>query len=135
MATDKSKADQMVETVQKIYSAVNEFDLEKFLSFFDSQIERFETFGGHYKGLEELKANFTKGRGTWAEGGCNPEDFIVQKEKVIVSVHVKVRLKNQNEWIDDRLTDVFSFRGQKAVQFFSFADRTEALKWAGIKDI
>ena len=123
-------ADQ-IETIQKIYSALNQNDVLSYLSFFDTKVSRFETFGGRFHGLEELKANFTQGRDNWAEGSCLPEKFTVHDNKVVVFVHVKVRLKNKSDWIDGHVTDVFIFGDSKVVEFNSFADREEALQWAG----
>lgn len=121
------------EIIQKIYSALNRNDVSTYLSFFDSKVSRFETFGGRFHGLEELKANFTQGRDNWAEGSCLPEEFSVHGNKVVVFVHVKVRLKDNREWIDGHVTDVFVFQGSKVVEFNSFADRDEASEWAGLK--
>lgn len=132
MANEKLNSIYEVETVKKIYAAINRNDISAYLNFFDAKIDRFETFGGRYHGLEELKVNFSQGRETWAEGSCEPEKFTVVENKVVVFVHVKVRLKNKNEWIDGQVTDVFTFQGTKVVEFYSFADRDEALKWAGM---
>lgn len=122
-----------IETVKKIYAALNSNDLSAYLDFFDSQIERYETFGGRYHGLEGLKANFA-GRDSWAEGSCEPENFTVVDNKVVAFVHVKVRLKNKTEWNEGQVIDVFTFQNSKVIQFYSFTDRSEALKWAGVKD-
>ena len=42
----------------------------------------------------------------WAEGSCEPGRFIVAGDKIIVFVHVRVRLKDNEEWIEARLADV-----------------------------
>jgi ketosteroid isomerase-like protein len=132
MADEELNSNYEIETVKKIYGALNRNDISAYLAFFDAKIERYETFGGRYHGLDELKANFSQGRETWAEGSCGPEKFTVVGDKVVVFVHVRVRLKNKTEWIDGQVTDVFTFQGTKVVEFYSFTDRNEALKWAGI---
>jgi ketosteroid isomerase-like protein len=132
MADEELNSIYGIETVKKIYGALNRNDISAYLIFFDAKIERYETFGGRYHGLDELKANFSQGRETWAEGSCEPEKFTVVGDKVVVFVHVRVRLKNKTEWIDGQVTDVFTFQGTKVVEFYSFTDRNEALKWAGI---
>lgn len=131
MANEELNSTSQTETVKKIYAALNGNDISTYLSFFDVNVKRFETFGGRYEGLEQLKANFSQGRNTWAEGGCEPEQFTVVDNKVVVFVHVRVRLKDKPDWIDGQVTDVFAFRGAKVVEFNSFGDRNEALKWAG----
>jgi ketosteroid isomerase-like protein len=50
-----------------------------------------------------------------------------------VFVHVRVRLKDSTEWHERRLADVFTFRDGKAIQMRAFADRRQALEWAGVK--
>lgn len=121
-----------IETVKKIYAALNSNAVSSYLNFFDAKIERFETFGGRHHGLAELQANFSQGRETWAEGSCEPEKFTVVDNKVVVFVHVRVRLKDKTDWIDGHVTDVFTFQGAKVIEFYSFTDRNEALKWAGM---
>lgn len=132
MTNEETNPSQKTETVQRIYDALNRNDLSAYLSFFDAKIERFESFGSHGHGLAALQENFSQGRDAWAEGSCNPEKFTVVANKVVVFVHVKVRLKDKTEWVDGHVTDVFTFDGTKVVQFYSFADRNEALKWAGV---
>jgi ketosteroid isomerase-like protein len=132
MANENLNSAFKIETVRKIYAALNRDDVSAYLSFFDEKIVRFESFGGRFHGLEELKANFSNGRNTWAEGTCDPTNFTVNGDKVVVFVHVNVRQKNKTEWIDGHVTDVFTFQGAKVIEFYSFADRNQALKWAGI---
>lgn len=121
-----------VETVRSIYDALNSSDISTYLSFFDAKIERYETFGGRHHGLAELKENFSRGRDTWAEGRCAPEKFIVVSDKVVAFVHVRVRQKGKTDWVDGHVTDVFRFQDTRVIQFYSFADREEALRWAGV---
>ena len=78
--------------------------------------------------------NVKRGRGTWAEGACEPERFIVADDKVVVLLHVRVRRKDHTDWIDGRLGDVYTFRDGKAIQFRTFAEPQEALEWVGVED-
>jgi len=75
------------------------------------------------------------GRGTWAEGSCEPERFIVapDADRIIVLIHVRVRLKHETEWREGRIADVYTFRNGKAIHFRTFADEQQALEWAGVK--
>ena len=75
----------------------------------------------------------SQSRANWPEGNSEPERFIVAGDKIIVFVHVRVRLKDSTEWHERRLADVFTFRNGKAVQMRAFADRRQALEWAGVK--
>ncbi|RJP36028.1 MAG: nuclear transport factor 2 family protein [Phycisphaerales bacterium] len=125
------------EALRDAYAALNRNDIPAFVTSFDPQIERIEPAdfpqGGTYQGLEAVKAHVSKGRGTWAEGGCEPERFIVAGDRIIVLVHVKVRLKHETDWREGRIADVYTFRDGKAIQIRTFADERQALEWAGIK--
>jgi hypothetical protein len=50
-----------------------------------------------------------------------------------VLVYVRVRLKHETEWREGRQADVYTFRNGKAIQMRVFADRQQALEWAGVK--
>ena len=55
------------------------------------------------------------------------------REDDMVFVYVRVRLKHNMEWAEGRLADVYTFRNGKAIQMRAFADRRQALEWAGVK--
>ncbi len=80
-----------------------------------------------------MQAHLSQARATWAEGSCEPERFIVAGDKIVVFVSVRVRLQHNTEWIEVRLADVYTFRNGKAIQMRAFADRRQALEWAGVK--
>jgi uncharacterized protein len=119
------------------YAALNRNDIPAFVKVFDPKIERIEPAespgGGTYHGLAVVKAHLSKSRDTWAEGSCEPERFIVARDRLIVFVYVRVRLKHETEWREGRIADVYTFRNGKAIQFRTFADRRQALEWAGVK--
>jgi len=124
------------DALKEAYAALNRNDIGGFVASFDPQIERIEPEGfptaGTYRGLEAVKEHIAHGRSTWAEGGCEPERFIVAGDKIVVLIHVHVRLKDSVEWIDGCIADVFTFRDGKAIQFRTFGER-EALEWAGVE--
>lgn len=126
------------ETLREFYAAINRNDIPAALKFLDPQIERIEPPGfpssGIYRGHAEVKAQWSQARETWAEGSCEPEKFVVAGDKIVVYVHVRVRLKNKQEWIDAHIADVFTFRNGKVTQMRSFVEEQHALEWAGIKD-
>ncbi|MFG0285344.1 MAG: nuclear transport factor 2 family protein [Phycisphaerales bacterium JB039] len=125
------------EALREAYAALNRNDVAGFIAIFDPQIERIEPAdfpqAGTYHGLEAVKAHVAKGRGTWAEGGCEPQRFIVAGDRIIVLVHVRVRLKNETQWREGDVADVFTFRNGKAIQFRTFADGRQAMDWAGVQ--
>ena len=136
---DKPTPSLAVETeaLREAYAALNRNDIPAFAAIFDPQIERIEPAdfpqGGTYHGLEAVKAHVAKGRGTWAEGSCEPERFIVAGDRIIVLIHVRVRRKHEMEWREGQIADVYTFRNGKAIQFRTFGDEGEALEFAGVK--
>ncbi len=125
------------ETLREAYAALNRNDIPAMVKAFDPQIERIEPAefpaGGTYHGLAAVKAHLSQSRGTWAEGSCEPQRFIVAGDKIVVFVYVRVRLKHEAEWREGRIADVFTLRNGKAIQFRTFADEQQALEWAGAK--
>lgn len=119
------------------YAALNRNDIPAFLKVFDPEVERIEFAelpgGGTYHGLEEVKAHVSQARETWAEGSCEPERFFVAGDRLVVFTYVRVRLKHETEWREGHIADVYTFRNGKAIQFRTFADRRQALEWAGVK--
>src|SRR3954468_23124755 len=114
-----------IEAIRNAYAALNRDDIPGFMQIFDPEIERVEPAGfptsGTYRGLETVTAQFIQARSTWAEGACEPERILVTGDKIIVYVHVLVRLKDKTDWIDGRIVDVFTWRNGKAIQFRTFA--------------
>jgi uncharacterized protein len=125
------------EALREGYAALNRNDIPAFVKVFDPQIERIEPpefpAGGTYHGLAAVKAHLSQARDTWAEGSCEPERFVVAGDRLVVFVYVRVRLKHETEWREGRIADVYTFRNGNAIQFRTFADRRQALEWAGVK--
>src|SRR5450432_4192781 len=76
------------EAVKAFYSAVNRNDMQTIIKHFDPEIVRIEPEGfptaGTYRGIAEVQENVRTGRGTWAEGSCDPEKFLINGDKVVV---------------------------------------------------
>jgi uncharacterized protein len=127
-----------IETLKQFFAAINRNDMQAITKDFDPQIVRIEPEGfptaGTYRGIAEVQEHVTKGRETWAEGTCQPEKFFVNKDKVVVYVHVWVRLKDSTEWVGGRFADGFVFHNGKITQYLSFGERVDALRWADIED-
>jgi ketosteroid isomerase-like protein len=126
------------EALKEFFAAINRNDMQAITKDFDPQIVRIEPEGfptaGTYRGITEVQEHVRKGRETWAEGTCEPERFLVNGDKVVVYLHARVRLKNSTAWIDGRFADGFVFRDGKIVQYLSFREGAEALRWAGIEE-
>lgn len=126
------------EAVEQFYAAINRNDMQAIAKDFDPQIVRIEPEGfptaGTYRGIEEVHEHVERGRGTWAEGTCEPEKVLVNGDKVVVYLHAWVRLKGSTDWVGGRFADGFVFREGKIIHYLSFGERVDALKWAGIED-
>jgi ketosteroid isomerase-like protein len=127
-----------IEALHQFFAAINRNDMQAIIKDLDPQIVRHEPEGfptaGTYHGIAEVQEHITKGRRTWAEGTCEPEEFFAHGDKVVVYLHVKVRLKDSTEWVGGRFADGFVFRNGKIIEYRSFGERAEALTWAGIED-
>jgi ketosteroid isomerase-like protein len=127
-----------VEVAARFYAAINRNDMAAIAKDFDPAIVRIEPEGfptaGTYRGVTEVQDHVRRGRGTWAEGSCEPEGFFVSGGKVVVYLYAWVRLKDKTEWTGGRFADGFVLRQGKIIEYRSFGQRADALKWAGIED-
>ena len=140
LGTTSATGDTSAETraLVHLYAAINRHDMNAITDLFDPQIVRIEPEGfptaGTYRGIAEVQAHIATGSGTWAEGSCEPERFLVNGDKVVVYLHAWVRLKGATEWTGGRFADGHRFRNGRIVQYLSFAERADALAWAAIED-
>jgi ketosteroid isomerase-like protein len=125
-----------IEALARFYVAINRNDLQTIGDDFDPGIVRVEPAGfptaGTCRGSAAVCAHVRAGRGTWAEGRCDPERFFVNGDKAVVFLYAWVRLHGATEWSGGRFADGFVFRDGKIVEYRSFAKRDAALDWAGI---
>lgn len=124
--------------LEDFFAAINRFDMQAIVKDFDPQILRVEpeahATSGTYSGVADVREHIRKGRGTWAEGSCDPEKFLQNGEKVVVYLHARVRKNGSAEWMGGRFADGFVVRNGKIVEYRTFWERVEALEWAGIED-
>jgi uncharacterized protein len=121
------------------YAAFNRGDIDGAVKSFDAVIEWTEPAefpgGGTYHGIDGAKRYLTQSRAGAAEIISEPERFIVSGDRIVVFVHARRRPKNGDGWKEIRLADVFTFRNGKVIQMRAFADRQQALCWAGVTDV
>jgi len=129
---------QAITALRSAYAAFNRGDMDAAVEPLDAQIEWTEPAefpgGGTYHGREGVKRYLTQSRVNWAEGSSDPERFITSGNRIVVLVHAKFRNKGSNDWADVSIADVYTIRDGKPVQMRAFADRHEALRWAGAED-
>jgi ketosteroid isomerase-like protein len=127
-----------VDALKHFFAAINRNDMQAMTRDFDPEIVRIEPeefpTAGTYRGIAEVQEHVRTGRGTWAEGSCEPEKFLVKGDKIVVYLHAWVRLKDATEWTGGRFADGFVFRNGKITEYRTFGERVQALEWAGIQD-
>lgn len=127
-----------VEVLQRFYAAINRNDMQAASRDFDPGIVRVEPEGfpsaGSYHGIEQVREHIRSGRGSWAEGSCEPERFFVQDGKAVVYLYAWVRLNGATQWTGGRFADGFVFRDGKITEYRTFATRDKALAWAGLAE-
>src|SRR5512132_1487950 len=98
-----------VDALKHFFDAVNRNDIQAITRDFDPQIVRIEPEGfptaGTYRGITEVQEHVRRGRGTWAEGRCTPEKFLVEGDKGVAYLHAWVRLHGATDWTGGRFAD------------------------------
>jgi ketosteroid isomerase-like protein len=129
---------QAIVGLRGAYAAFNRGDIDAAVKPFDPQIEWSEPAefpgGGACHGRDEVKRYLAQSRAPWAEGSSEPEQFIPSGNRIVVFVHARFRTKGSNEWKDVRLADVYTIRDGKIVEMQAFANRQDALRWAGVDE-
>lgn len=124
------------EALERYFDAINRNDLHAVATLLHRDVVRIEpegfATGRTYRGAAQVAEHIAEGRGTWAEGTCSPERFLVNGERAVAYVHVRVRLHGSAEWLEGRFADGFEFRDGRIALHRSFAERTHAVEWAGI---
>ena len=134
----KAEQAQAISVLRGAYAAFNQGDIAAAVESLDPHIEWIEPAefpgGGTYYGQAGVNAYLTHSRAVWAEVHSDAERFISAGNRIVVFVHAGVRAKDSQEWQDVHLADVYTFRNGKPVHMQAFADRKEALRWAGIEE-
>ncbi len=126
-----------VQTLKDAFAALNRGDIAGFTACFDPRIERTEPLnfpgGGVYHGIDAVREHMTKARSRWTEGTCEPQRFVTAGDKIIVISQVHVRLKDETNWREGRVADLFVFKEGKVIEYHTCASEAEAMARAGIK--
>lgn len=125
-----------IDILTRFYDAINRNDLEEMASYLAHDVVRVEPEGfetsGTFRGPIDVTQNVRKGRNTWAEGSCRPEEFFINGDKVVVFLYAWVRVHGATRWSGGRFADGFVIRDGKVAEFRTFWQRADALKWADI---
>jgi uncharacterized protein len=123
--------------LKRFYAAVNRNDAAALAADFDPDILRVEPGGfdtaGTFRGPESVRDQVVRGRSQWAEGSCDPEDFLVNGDRVVVHLHARVRMTGAAGWTGGRFADGFILRQGRIVEYHTFWDRADAAAWARLQ--
>lgn len=124
-------------SLREAYGAFNRNDVAGFVRIFDPRIEWIEPDefpgGATYRGLDAVREHLTKSRETWAKGSCQPRRMIVAGDRIIQFVDVHVRLKQETQWREGKVIEVYTFRDGNVIEVRLFAESRQAPEWAGVK--
>lgn len=136
---DHRETDDAIAALREAYAAFNRGDIDAAVRILDPGVEWIEPpefpGGGTYHGVEGAKKYLAQSRAGAAQVISEPERFIPAGDRIIVFVHARVLPKGSNTWQDVRLADVYTFQNGRATKMRAFANREDALRWAGVSDV
>ena len=137
--TQTQELEGAITALRGAYAAFNRGDIDAAVVPLDEHIEWNEPTefpgGGTYHGREGARRYLSQSRASLAEGTSEPVQFISTGNRIVVFVHAHVRPQGSREWRDVDLADVYTIRDGRIVQMRAFANRQEALRWAGAENV
>src|SRR5215469_4665547 len=134
---DQQQIEEAIAELRAAYAAFNRGDIDAAVRSLDSQVEWIEPAefpgGGTYHGIDGAKRYLAQSRAGAVHVISEPERFLPAADRIVVFVHARVLPKNSDTWQDIRLADVYTFHLGRVTNMRAFADREDALRWAGIK--
>jgi ketosteroid isomerase-like protein len=86
------------------------------------------------EGHDAVRASTARWKGEWDEYELIPEEFADMGDRVVVTVRFRARGRGSGVEVDARLYDVFTLRDGKIVRMDQFAERSEALEAAALRE-
>jgi len=129
--------DKIISQLRGAYAAFNRGDFDAAVAPLDPKVEWSEPVefpgGGTYHGRQAVKGYLEQSRAGWSAGSSEPERFIIVGQRIVVFVYAHFRPRDSQQWQQVRLADVYTVQKGRIVQMRAFADRQQALSWAGEK--
>ena len=133
---DPNQTEKAIAGLRDAYAAFNRGDIDAAVQVLDPNVEWTEPpefpGGGTYHGVDAAKRYLTLSRAGAAAVISEPEQLIPSGDRIIVYVHARVLPKDSSTWQEIRLADVYTFRNGRVTHMHAFANRKDALRWAGI---
>jgi ketosteroid isomerase-like protein len=129
---------QNVEVVRRIYEGPTSLDaMAKILEFLDPDIEWAPAIarrmtGASYRGHAGVRQWVEDTLEVWEEFWPEPAEFIDAGDHVIVDVRWRGRGRASAIEVDEKVTQVFTFRAGKITRAETFTDKRRALEAAGM---
>lgn len=128
-----------VTELRAAYAAFNRGDIDRAVQSLDPNIEWTEPpefpGGGTYHGVKGAKHYLEQSRAGAAQVISEPEKFIPAGDRIVVFVNARVLPKGSSAWQDIKLADVYTFQNGRATKMRAFANREDALRWAGVTNL
>ena len=124
-----------VEVVRRFYEAILRGENARALACLAPDVDYGVLQEGLAHGPDEVRAMWERWEGDWEGGGKTvAEEFIDAGDQVVVTVHEWGRGRASGIEVDVRVFNVFTVRDGMVLYKREFAERSEALKAAGLKD-
>ena len=89
---------------------------------------------GIHRGHADVQSFFRRWVGTWSHFEFAPEQLIDVGDRVVVVLHQVAEGRGSGVKVENRIGQVWTFRGGKAVRWQMFEDPAEAFEAAGLPE-
>jgi len=118
-----------VQVVQQLYAAFLRGDIPYVLNELTEDVEWQEPgpvdilpWAGTHRGREQVARFFTLLSGAFEFEQFEPQEFIAQGDKVVVSVHERVRFRSTGRTLEQDWVEVFTLREGKVAKICLYED-------------
>jgi hypothetical protein len=130
-------ADENVDTIRRGFEAYNRDGVEALLAFLDPEFEavtapELTVEPDTYRGHEGIRRYFESFFEVMEDIRFEPQELIDAGDQVVVLVRLHARGKDTGIEADQSLFQVWTVRDGKALRLETFAERSDALRAAGL---
>jgi ketosteroid isomerase-like protein len=123
-----------VEVVRRLFTALEETELQELLGLFDPDVEWLATEGS-FHGIEGVVNSYIEWMEPWEEHSVEPEEFVESgDDRVLATIHLTGRGGQSGMEIDQRFFQLYTVRDGKITRMVEYVDRARALQAAGLQD-
>jgi ketosteroid isomerase-like protein len=127
-------AQENVEVVRRLFSALDENEFQEVLGLFDPDVEWSAT-EGTFHGIDGVVTMFIEWMEPWDEHSIDPEEFIESGDhRVLATIRLSGRGTRSGMEIDQRFFHLYTLRDGKINRVVEYVDRDRALQAAGLRE-